>query len=70
MIAPATVQYILYQLITQYGKNANVTHLVDSMDWYTLPCYTSNVSPLTFSVCCVGPSAQSSTYVTLTLSQR
>lgn len=36
-IAPATVQYILYQLLSQYGHDSEVTKLVDSIDWYIVP---------------------------------
>jgi hypothetical protein len=30
-IAPATVQFILYQLLSKYGSDAEITKLVDSM---------------------------------------
>jgi len=38
-IAPATVGFIAYQLITQYGKDATVTSLVDGIEWTMVPVF-------------------------------
>jgi len=38
-IAPATVEYILFQLVTKYGSDATVKHLVDSIDWTIVPMF-------------------------------
>lgn len=26
-----------FQLLSEYGKNPNITHLVDTFDWYVVP---------------------------------
>ncbi|OZC11171.1 hypothetical protein X798_01586 [Onchocerca flexuosa] len=36
-IAPAVALYIISKLITEYGKNPNITHMVDTFDWYIVP---------------------------------
>jgi len=48
-IAPATVQFILYQLITLYGKDANTTRLVDSIDWNICPIFNTDGYQYTFT---------------------
>jgi carboxypeptidase B len=48
-IAPATVQYILYQLITLYGKDATVTRLVDNIDWTICPIFNTDGYQYTWS---------------------
>lgn len=38
-ISPATVLYMLNELLTGYGKDTTITHLVDSLDIYILPVF-------------------------------
>ncbi|XP_064611853.1 carboxypeptidase B-like [Liolophura sinensis] len=38
-ISPATVIYMAAQLIEQYGKNQEITDLLDEIDWYILPVF-------------------------------
>jgi carboxypeptidase B len=48
-IAPATVQFILYQLITLYGQDPNVTRLVDNIDWTICPIFNTDGYQYTFA---------------------
>jgi len=48
-MAPATVQYILYQLITLYGTDPLVTKLVDSIDWTICPIFNTDGYQYTWS---------------------
>jgi len=41
-IAPATVEFVLYTLVSQYGKNATVTKLVDSIEWTIVPIFNTD----------------------------
>eukprot|EP00163_Fabomonas_tropica_P019512 TRINITY_DN3422_c0_g1_i2.p2 TRINITY_DN3422_c0_g1~~TRINITY_DN3422_c0_g1_i2.p2 ORF type:complete len:331 (-),score=98.36 TRINITY_DN3422_c0_g1_i2:51-1043(-) len=36
-IAPITMMYLIDHLLTGYGNNANVTHLVDNLRWHIVP---------------------------------
>ncbi|CAH1778860.1 unnamed protein product [Owenia fusiformis] len=36
-ISPATVMYVIEQLLTGYGTDASVTPLLDNYDWYIMP---------------------------------
>ncbi len=38
-ISPATVIYISYSLLSEYGKDQTITHLVDQFDYYILPVF-------------------------------
>jgi murein tripeptide amidase MpaA len=38
-IAPATVQFVLWQLVSQYGKDADITRLVDNIEWTIVPIF-------------------------------
>ncbi|CAF3636880.1 unnamed protein product [Rotaria sordida] len=38
-ISPATVIYIAYSLLSKYGQDPNITHLVDQFDYYILPVF-------------------------------
>jgi len=41
-IAPATVSYILFNLLDKYGKDQTVTKLVDSLDWTLVPIFNAD----------------------------
>jgi len=47
-IAPATVGYLLYQLITRYANESAVTKLVDSIDWTLCPIFNTDGYQYTF----------------------
>nr|AMO02551.1 carboxypeptidase B [Tityus serrulatus] len=36
-IAPSTATYFIYKLLTEYGINKQITHLIQSYDWYIMP---------------------------------
>uniref|UniRef100_A0A1I8EX10 Peptidase_M14 domain-containing protein n=1 Tax=Wuchereria bancrofti TaxID=6293 RepID=A0A1I8EX10_WUCBA len=36
-IAPAVALYIITKLVTEYGKDSNLTHMTDKFDWYIVP---------------------------------
>ena len=38
-ISPATVIYIAYTLLSKYGQDPTITHLVDQFDYYILPVF-------------------------------
>ncbi|CAF4417589.1 unnamed protein product [Rotaria sp. Silwood2] len=38
-ISPATVIYIAYNLLSNYGQDPTITHLVDQFDYYILPVF-------------------------------
>ncbi|CAF1467973.1 unnamed protein product [Rotaria sp. Silwood1] len=38
-ISPATVIYIAYSLLSKYGQDSTITHLVDQFDYYILPVF-------------------------------
>ncbi|CAF1432811.1 unnamed protein product [Rotaria sordida] len=38
-ISPATVIYIAYALLSKYGQDPTITHLVDQFDYYILPVF-------------------------------
>ncbi|CAF1296149.1 unnamed protein product [Rotaria sordida] len=38
-ISPATIIYIGYALLSKYGQNPTITHLVDQFDYYILPVF-------------------------------
>ncbi|CAF0999580.1 unnamed protein product [Adineta ricciae] len=38
-ISPATNIYIAYSLLSNYGKDATITHFVDQFDYYILPVF-------------------------------
>jgi extracellular matrix protein 14 len=38
-ISPATVIYIAYNLLSKYGQDPTITHLVDQFDYYILPVF-------------------------------
>jgi len=48
-IAPATVGYIAFQLITQYGKDPSVTALVDAIEWNMVPIFNVDGYQFTFT---------------------
>jgi len=48
-IAPATVSFILFQLVSQYGKDPEVTKLVDSVEWTIVPIFNVDGYQFTFS---------------------
>jgi len=48
-IAPATVEYILWQLVTKYGNDSVVTNLVDSIDWTICPIFNVDGYQYTFT---------------------
>jgi len=41
-IAPATVQYVLFQLVSNYGKDQQITNLVDGIDWTICPIFNTD----------------------------
>jgi murein tripeptide amidase MpaA len=41
-ISPATVSFILNQLLSLYGKDAEVTHLVDAIQWTIVPIFNAD----------------------------
>jgi len=41
-ISPITQQYILYQLLTQYGKDPEVTSYVDGIYWTIVPIFNAD----------------------------
>ncbi len=38
-ISPATVIHIAYTLLSKYGQDPTITHLVDQFDYYILPVF-------------------------------
>jgi murein tripeptide amidase MpaA len=48
-IAPATVQFVLYTLVSQYGKDADVTKLVDQVEWTIVPIFNTDGYQYTWS---------------------
>jgi len=38
-VAPSTVEYIAYQLMSLYGKDAEVTEMVNKLDYFIVPIY-------------------------------
>lgn len=48
-IAPATVIYMLDQLLSQYGKDNAITKVVDALDFYILPLFNVDGYAYTWS---------------------
>jgi len=41
-ISPAVVQYVIGQLIKGYGTDAEITRLVDTVEWYLVPVFNAD----------------------------
>ncbi|CAF0819240.1 unnamed protein product [Rotaria sordida] len=48
-ISPATVIYIAYTLLSKYGQDPTITHLVDQFDYYILPVFNVDGYAYTWS---------------------
>jgi len=49
-IAPSTVEYIAFQLLSLYGKDAEVTQLVNQIEWFIIPIFNVDGYQYTFDV--------------------
>ncbi|XP_067142504.1 uncharacterized protein [Centruroides vittatus] len=47
-ITPATATYFIYKLLTEYGTNKHITHLMKSYDWYIMPLVNPDGYDYTF----------------------
>jgi len=41
-ISPATVQFILFNLLSNYGKDAQITKMVDNIQWTIIPIFNAD----------------------------
>jgi murein tripeptide amidase MpaA len=52
-ISPATVLYMANELVTKYGRDANVTYVVDNLDWTIVPVLNPDGYVYTFDGDCL-----------------